>query len=200
MQDAPSCAPTDHYIICVCVCVFYLKTQILRHKGIMQNNWKMRPDFNQPIFSYIQCLTYQVVQQDKEKQLLHNLHSYKNLHQSKLPYILEDGEEKKKRKEKKRKEKKKFSPFIITGIHKWESTESSIILFCPTMLYERPLVINTLNPETALKTTAFNMLLTTPGKYFPHKWLTFHCVYAVEYRDQKSSHVGVVGKLTGWTP
>lgn len=104
MQDAPSCASTDHYIICVSVCVFYLKTQILRHKGIMQNNWKMRPDFNQPIFSYIQCLTYQVVQQDKEKQLLHNLHSYKNLHQSKLPYILEDREEKKKRKEKKRKE------------------------------------------------------------------------------------------------
>lgn len=194
MQDAPSCAPTDHYI--VCVRVFYLKTQILRHKGIMQNNWKMRPDFNQPIYdsssSYIQRLTHQVVQQDKEKQLLHNLHSYKNLHQSKLPYILEDREEKK--------EKKKFSPFIITGIHKWKSTESSIILFCPTMLYERPLVINTLNPETALKTTAFNMLLTTPGKYFPHKLLTFHCVYAVEYTDQKSSHVGVVGKLTGWTP
>lgn len=101
MQDAPSCAPTDHYI--VCVRAFYLKTQILRHKGIMQNNWKMTPDFNQPIYdsssSYIQRLTHQVVQQDKEKQLLHNLHSYKNLHQSKLPYILEDREEKKRKEE-----------------------------------------------------------------------------------------------------
>lgn len=188
MQDAPSCAPTDHYI--VCVRVFYLKTQILRHKGIMQNNWKMRPDFNQPIYdsssSYIQRLTHQVVQQDKEKQLLHNLHSYKNLHQSKLPYILED-------RGKKRKEE-------VLPIYHNRNTQVKIILFCPTMLYERPLVINTLNPETALKTTAFNMLLTTPGKYFPHKLLTFHCVYAVEYRDQKSSHVGVVGKLTGWTP